>query len=128
MSDTDNQHGLDCPLCFATVTEANYGEHVSTTHGAAMDGSAVPAAIRERHAALNRLLYVEAHKYYCLDDSQLSDAIFDQLKHEMLRYQEYFPVLVTRHSYGQMVDCPHYLHSMSPYAPSEWRDLMPPAA
>jgi NAD-dependent DNA ligase len=83
-----------------------------------------PTAARKRHAALNRMLYFHAHLYYCdPDNAELSDAVFDSLRHELLRIECEHPELRTQHSYSQIVGCPHIAHRESTFAPPEWSSL-----
>ena len=58
---------------------------------------------RERIAELRRALVRHEHRYYVLDDPDISDAEFDALMRELERWEAAFPDLVTPDSPSQRV-------------------------
>lgn len=61
------------------------------------------AKAEQRMDELIALLNKYAHAYYVKDDPLVSDAVYDQLFHELLRLEEEFPELVRDHSPTQRV-------------------------
>lgn len=73
--------------------------HHGTVRGEIMDQAKAEQRMDELIALLNKY----AHAYYVKDDPLVSDAVYDQLFHELLRLEEEFPELVRDHSPTQRV-------------------------
>jgi DNA ligase (NAD+) len=67
------------------------------------DTPAIPGQARERAAELRELLERNAHRYYVLDDPQISDAEYDRLFRELVDLEADFPALQTPDSPTQRV-------------------------
>ena len=63
----------------------------------------VPADVRARAAELRRQLDHHAHRYYVLDDPEISDAEYDRLFRELVDLEAEHPALVTPESPTQRV-------------------------
>ena len=55
--------------------------------------AAIPAEARDRAKTLRELLDYHAHRYYVLDDPEVSDAEYDRLFHELLDLETRYPEL-----------------------------------
>lgn len=62
-----------------------------------------PADIAARAAELRRVLHYHAHRYYVLDDPELTDAAYDALFRELQALEGEYPALVTADSPTQRV-------------------------
>lgn len=63
----------------------------------------IPKAARDRVAALHALLHEHNHRYYVLDDPDVSDAEYDRLLHELIELETTHPALLTPDSPSQRV-------------------------
>ena len=61
------------------------------------------ADVREEVAHLRREIERHNHRYYVLDDPEISDAEYDELMRELRALEERFPELVTEDSPTQRV-------------------------
>src|SRR3546814_3962344 len=63
----------------------------------------VPQSSRDRAEALRATLHAHNHRYYVLDDPQVSDAEYDALFRELQQLESDFPELLTADSPTQRV-------------------------
>src|SRR3546814_8008303 len=63
----------------------------------------VPQSSRDRAEALRATLHAHNHRYYVLDDPQVSDAEYDALFRELQQLESDFPVLLMADSPTQRV-------------------------
>jgi len=65
--------------------------------------TAIPARIRNRASQLRKLIEFHSHRYYVLDDPEITDAEFDTLFAELVELERQFPELATPESPTQRV-------------------------
>jgi len=63
----------------------------------------IPARIRNRASRLRKLIEFHSHRYYVLDDPEITDAEFDALFDELVELERQFPALATPDSPTQRV-------------------------
>ena len=61
---------------------------------------------QERAAELRRLVEHHSHRYYVLDDPEVSDAEFDRLFDELVELERQHPALATNDSPTQRIGAP----------------------
>ena len=66
----------------------------------------IPTSVRERAASLRKALQHHNHRYYVLDDPEISDAEFDRLFSELVALERDFPELRVPDSPTQRVGAP----------------------